>query len=104
LKVTATWKQFSTSVLRSLPVDATFADRQRALKAAGKLWRGEVSLKRNPQNSEIAEWKRSSVDPEDGELVNYKRTQVDPFVVYGLYGLAAAGLYLLWKQREISYE
>lgn len=48
------WKQFSTNVLRSLPKNASFADRGRALRAASKMWhldhgrRPTVRVRRNP--------------------------------------------------------
>lgn len=50
-----TWKQFSANVLRSLPRDASFSDRGRALRAASKMWhldhgtrRTTVRMRRNP--------------------------------------------------------
>jgi len=76
-------------------------DRRRALKGAGKLWSGESSMRRNPENAQVAEWKRSSVDVDDGTMVNYTKTKHDPFLVYGLYGLAAIGVYLLWKKQQV---
>lgn len=51
-----TWKTFSANVLRSLPANASAADHARALKAAGKMWRGETEpmamkrrTRRNPE-------------------------------------------------------
>lgn len=60
----ASWRAFSTHVLRSLPRSATMAERQRALRAAGNMWRASkqpvrgraVPMRRNPSDGSLLLW------------------------------------------------
>lgn len=60
----ASWRAFSTHVLRSLPRTATMAERQRALRAAGSMWRAakqpvphrSAALRRNPSDGSLLLW------------------------------------------------
>lgn len=52
----ASWKTFSAEVMRSVPRGASMAERSRALKAAGKMWReGEGRAMRPMRRAEAYE-------------------------------------------------
>jgi hypothetical protein len=63
------WRAFSTSVLRALPADASWEDRSRAMRAAGKLWRRQHggqrrasrALRRNPFG--YGHWRMDGASP-----------------------------------------
>ena len=65
-----TWKAFSANVMRSLPAGSSFSDRNRALRAAGKLWRTRADVaptrttmrvRRNPDG--YGNWREPQANP-----------------------------------------
>ncbi len=65
-----TWKAFSANVMRSLPAGSSFSDRNRALRAAGNLWRtrgpvastsAKMRVRRNPMG--YGNWREPRANP-----------------------------------------
>jgi hypothetical protein len=82
----ASWKTFSAEVMRSVPRGASMAERSRALKAAGKMWReGEG------RGGAMRPMRRSSYEPLERNPFGMSNTSA---LLYGV-GAVAAYLYVI---------
>lgn len=81
----ASWKTFSAEVMRSVPPGATMAERSRALKAAGKMWREGEGRAMRPM--------RHAADYEPPERNPFGMSNTSA-LLYGV-GALAAYLYIL---------
>lgn len=77
------WKSFSADVMRSQPAGASRAERSRALKAAGAMWRRDRGMMgRNPEMGQNP----SDFRVTQGEIVHGIPNLIAlPVVAYGLY-------------------
>ena len=78
----ASWKTFSAEVMRSVPRGASMAERSRALKAAGKMWREGEGRAMRPMR----------------RAADYEPLERNPFGMSNtsalLYGVGAVAAYL----------
>lgn len=89
----ASWKTFSAEVMRSVPRGASMAERSRALKAAGKMWReGEGRMARPMRRA-------SDYEPLERNPFGMSNTSA---LLYGVGALAAYFYILRPNQSRIA--